>query len=848
MAGRRVLVMALLAGVAGVGLPSVALAQDREVYQFDLPAQDLGDALRAVAARAGWELYASADDINGVEAPRLHGALTARQAIEQLLAGTNLSARFPKGAVIIRGRADAAASAGAASTDIVVTGSRILGAPSSAPVMRVTSEDMRRAGQSDLGEALRSSPLNFAGGQSPGIGTNQGSANVNVNGSSSANLFGLGPNATLTLLNGNRLSYTGINAGVDISSIPAIAVDRIEIVADGSSAIYGSDAVAGVVNVLLRRNYQGLSLQSSLGGATDGGDFQQHYSLVGGHTWQGGGLLAVYDYFSNSAVPASARSYATKMAPDSTLYPRLGRNGGLISLFQDVGALTANVDLLYKSGRQDIVQGYRSGQLHTVSGSEARANTDTFEVAPTLTARLGGDWTAKLVSSYGFDKTRINSNSFSGSRLSSTSYRRYNNDALSIEIDAEGSIFELPAGAVRTAVGGGYRRTAIDLVSTTAGVTSSAFDRHRENRFGYAEVFVPLLSPAQRSALGRSLSLTGAFRYESNSGVGSVALPKFGLVYSPIQGITLKGSWGRSFRLPTLYQQYSGYVAVLVPTAGYATGFPAGSNFIVLQGAGPDMKPERSENWTLSAEFKPAVIPRLSASVSYFNFDYTDRVATPTTSVVGGLNNPLYANLVTLNPSVALQSSLSAGARGGLQNGTASPYDPASVAAIFDDRDRNVARQAYHGLTVSARYTLGDKDHQQLDFSIDGTWIESRQQLVSGLPSTPLAGTIFNPPHLRGRLGVTYSTPIFSLSGFANLSSRLTDNRAASYSFHGPSTFDLSSFVHAGGGFELGATIDNLFNAKPPLIVTGSPYETTFDSTNFSPIGRFISVSLRKSW
>ncbi|MDD3800144.1 MAG: TonB-dependent receptor, partial [Novosphingobium sp.] len=252
---------ALLAGAAMATFPMSALAQSDQTYQFDLQAQDLGDALRSVAAKAGWELYASAEDVNGVPAPRLEGALTARQAIERLLAGTNLRARFRDRAVIIRGRSQTAGSVtdGDDESEIVVTGSRIRGVPPAAPVSTITAEDMRRAGQIDLGEAIRSSPLNFGGGQNPGIGTNQGSANVNVNGGSSVNLLGLGPNATLTLLNGNRMSYTGVNAAVDVSAIPAVAVDRVEIVTDGASAIYGADAVAGVVNVVLRRDYEGVT-------------------------------------------------------------------------------------------------------------------------------------------------------------------------------------------------------------------------------------------------------------------------------------------------------------------------------------------------------------------------------------------------------------------------------------------------------------------------------------------------------------------------------------------------------------------------------------------------------------
>ena len=170
MTTRRIRMMvALLAGAAAATIPAVAHAQDDRAYHFDLPAQDLGDALRSVAARAGWELYASADDINGIAAPRLEGTLTARQAIERLLAGTNLTARFTKGGVIIRGRSQAAEAVtdDEGNSEIVVTGTHIRGAIPTAPVRTFTREKIEEQGFRDLGDLARSIPQNFNGGQNP---------------------------------------------------------------------------------------------------------------------------------------------------------------------------------------------------------------------------------------------------------------------------------------------------------------------------------------------------------------------------------------------------------------------------------------------------------------------------------------------------------------------------------------------------------------------------------------------------------------------------------------------------------------------------------------------------------
>jgi hypothetical protein len=203
MAGKRFHVIAvLMASVAYGFVPQCALARDRQVYQFDLPAQNLGDALRAVAAKAGWELYASADDLNGVPAPRLRGTFTAREAVEQLVRGTDLSVRFEKGAVIVRGRSAVAAGNGD-EKDIIVTGSHIRDGSLAVATTTVTRQDMESGGQTDLGEVVRSLPQNFGGGQNPGVGFGVGGINSNVNSASSINLRGLGPDATLTLLNGH---------------------------------------------------------------------------------------------------------------------------------------------------------------------------------------------------------------------------------------------------------------------------------------------------------------------------------------------------------------------------------------------------------------------------------------------------------------------------------------------------------------------------------------------------------------------------------------------------------------------------------------------------------------------
>src|SRR3546814_13557681 len=92
---------------------------------------------------------------------------------------------------------------------------------------------------------------------------------MNTSGGSSANLRGIGQDATLTLLNGRRMSYGSNDQAVDISAIQVEAVDRIEIVTDGASAIYGSDAVGGVINVMLKCDFDGVEVGTHSGKETE---------------------------------------------------------------------------------------------------------------------------------------------------------------------------------------------------------------------------------------------------------------------------------------------------------------------------------------------------------------------------------------------------------------------------------------------------------------------------------------------------------------------------------------------------------------------------------------------------
>ncbi len=165
-----------------------------------------------------------------------------------------------------------AASDEIALEEVIVTGSRIAApnAVSTSPIQVVSSQEILTSGKTDVGDIITQLPQNFVNdlGQDLGNGT---SGLTTAGGVSTADLRGLGPNRTLVLVDGRRLGqgspYTFIfSPAPDLDQIPAGLIERVEVVTGGASAAYGSDAIAGVVNFIMKHDFQGLQISGELDG------------------------------------------------------------------------------------------------------------------------------------------------------------------------------------------------------------------------------------------------------------------------------------------------------------------------------------------------------------------------------------------------------------------------------------------------------------------------------------------------------------------------------------------------------------------------------------------------------
>lgn len=196
--------------------------------------------------------------------------------------------------------------------DVKVTGSRLSRPPSelSGNLIVLDRAAIRASGELTLARVLRQLPQNI--NATSEVARSQLNGAANVTGAATVNLRGLGSESTLILVDGRRVGYSGILGGVtDISAIPISIVERIEILLDGASAIYGSDAVGGVVNIITRQDYAGLEINLNYTRPDAGGFDEVLANVAGGWAWDGGRANLSVERFDDSGLDSSLRESVT---------------------------------------------------------------------------------------------------------------------------------------------------------------------------------------------------------------------------------------------------------------------------------------------------------------------------------------------------------------------------------------------------------------------------------------------------------------------------------------------------------------------------------------------------------
>jgi iron complex outermembrane receptor protein len=260
--------------------------------------------------------------------------------------------------------------------DVVVTGSRLRRDEfsSSSPVQVITGEQAALEGMVDTAELLQQSTIASGSyqlnNQLTGYVT-EGGGNIN-----SVSLRGLGAQRTLVLLNGRRVGPAGTRGqvqAVDLNVIPQSMIERVEILKDGASSIYGSDAIAGVVNIITRTNLDGFEASAFVNRSFDGGGDTQRYNVGWGSTFDRGYLQAGFDYYRQDELTRADRE-DTACAADYLFNPTTGER---VDILDQVSGMAQCYNLFASAlranpgpGTMDLVY-MRPGYNYAVSGNNS---------------------------------------------------------------------------------------------------------------------------------------------------------------------------------------------------------------------------------------------------------------------------------------------------------------------------------------------------------------------------------------------------------------------------------------------------------------------------------------------
>ncbi len=399
-------------------------------------------------------------------------------ALDKLLAGTGIEIASDDGqTIILRGlskNAEAAPSEGAAPIETVtVTGSHVPGEPIS-PLITIDRTAIVNSGYANTAELMRTLPQNFGGGIQPTTLGTLGESTNNISSASTLNLRGLGAESTLTLIDGHRIASDGFVGGVvDVSAIPLAAVDHVEVLTDGASAIYGADAVGGVVNFILRQDYDGAQSSGQIGTSTQGGGTQYEGSQLVGKNWGSGGAMLNYEYSRQDILLGGHRSFSSATPQPFTLVPEEDRSSLFGTVHQD---LTSDVSVFAEG-----LYTFRTGSdIETIPGYYSYYNKYRSEIyAFNFGAdwQIDQDWHANVTGTISHDHSKGETYLNIGGPLAGGD--NYDNGMYAVEALVNGTVEGLPTGDISVALAAAIARRASTApgpraTSTATSITYSA--------------------------------------------------------------------------------------------------------------------------------------------------------------------------------------------------------------------------------------------------------------------------------------------------------------------------------------------------------------------------------------
>ncbi len=879
-----------------------------EKIQLDVAAGEAPDALKEFIRQTGLQLIFDFDSIAAFKTHAVSGQYDAAEALTRMLSNTGLAFEFVnertvtvtrKEAITQRPKViptkvsyerdaiatsevervrlaqavEAAASSHETSAlesaskedlserrvqleEVVVTGSHIRGAQNlSSPIIQFDREAIDRGGYATTQQLIQSLPQNLNNvSDSTQVGQLNGGPGGSFSGSG-INLRGLGSASTLVLVNGRRLAPSGTSGSfVDVSTIPLSAIERVDVLTDGASAIYGSDAVGGVVNLVLRNDFQGAETRLRYGSVTQGSHSEWQAGQILGSSWDSGNAMLSYEFYDRTELDGSDRDFYRPKGSVSgfKLIPEQRRHGAFGLVSQDV---TSRIELFGSArfGQRETEYSYRDGLGDAIT----KDKVEQYGASAGLKAEFGKTW--QVQGAIAIDESHSQARDFTADTALPTSTIAKSN-LRSLDVIADGAIAHLRGGEARLALGSQFREEQIrtDYAYSTDEPTFS-----RETYATFAELSMPWIGPVNALPGVQRLETTFAARYEHYSDFGKAFDPKLGFSWIPVAGLNIRGTWGTSFRAPLLTEMNPADVYVdvfpdLVPEVGGT------STAMFVLGSGVELKPEESTNLSLGFDL---TIQKLDVSFTYFDIDYEHRIRSP---FPAGYNfdvitDPRYSPVVSRNFDPSEIARL-----------LATPYaicftpdydicssmpTPEQIDVVVDGRITNLARVRTNGFDFSASYNA-QAIGGAWQFGIAGTkLLRNDEQLMASMPHASIMNNVWAPVDLKLRNSLSYSREAFSAVGFINYVDSYKDQRSALWSggrqgskVGSWTTVDVTLQYELGGvlgwqGFkEVTASVSgrNILDRDPPFI--GHLYGLHFDGVNANPLGRFISAQVVGRW
>ncbi|HEX5458885.1 MAG TPA: TonB-dependent receptor [Steroidobacteraceae bacterium] len=848
---------------------------DKVVF-FDIEAQTLDEALLKFGEQAHVQISFASKSAMRIRTEALKGRYTGREALEKLLRGTTLHFIEHRNAVSIAigdvapairvkpvaegddppdestristdvngykqktsGNSRTTEGTRDVLREVTVTGTHIQGGALSGPLISVTQKDIERSGYTTVGDLIRSLPENFGSGSPQTVIGSAPNANQSPSGASAPDLFGLGAESTLTLVDGQRLAEDSITGAVDISLIPLPVIDHVDVLTGGASAIYGSDAVAGVVNVVLRHDFNGSKSTLLGGGTTDGGATERYFNQMLGKTWRNGGAIVDYEFDKQDPIRAPQREATNSAVALTTPFPGTRRNSLFVSAHEGTDSISTFFDGLYTSR---VLRAAFSGGA-PYPGEREEADVHQYAVSGGLNISLPSGWRLSGVGNFSEQRTLQQYTLVPGG---ATPTLLYEGQMKSIESTATGPVIALPSGTARGAIGVGYR---LETYNEASGAVTYLRGARRRIKYAYGELNIPLIRSSDRT-WRRAIALDVSDRIERYSDFGNESVPRVGLVYVPARTVTFRGTWGEAFRAPSLFQLFDEHGLLYYPLPDPIS--PNGlSDILETTGGNPALGPETAKTWTLGMDYRSKSVNGLTASLTYFDLAYRHRIGR-LSSPYTALTDPLNAPFVTRNPSAAYVESLINSADY-VTNLVGSPVNAGMVPAVVAFTYVNIASEDLTGATIGFKYRRA-LTYGEIEPFLNCSVLDLRQKIVPGAVEAEISGMVFEPPKVRGRGGVSWVRGQWGLTGILNYSGREINTYQKSQPHVASwTTVDFNvalqpKLTEGSSGLEISLSVENAFNRSPPFVqfdqhVPGIHY----DPLNANVLGRVIRVSA--SW